>query len=168
MQERKIPVPRFIPDRKKANGYIATATSRFKLANPYDKDVCAPQIRVGIREVVDHPSVPFQKIAEKFGNHVAITESGRTEFDVGLGLSSDCPDRVRHQRLLPNTSDSGPSPTSEANFSVCDYIGRTESEAKGRTESVVQVRRTLSNAQTTDRVRGPSPSLWSETLANSP
>ncbi|KAL4588316.1 hypothetical protein LXL04_001200 [Taraxacum kok-saghyz] len=96
------------------------------------------------------------------------TEFGRTEFDVGLGLSSDCPDRVRHQRLLPNTSDSGPSPTSEANFSVCDYIGRTESEAKGRTESVVRVRRTLSNAQTTDRVRGPSPSLWSETLANSP
>ncbi|KAL4556256.1 hypothetical protein LXL04_038902 [Taraxacum kok-saghyz] len=71
-------------------------------------------------------------------------------------------DRVRHQRLLPNTSDSGPSPTSEANFSVCDFFGRTESEAKGRTESVVRVRRTLSNAQTTDRVRGPSLSLQSE------
>ncbi|KAL4560512.1 hypothetical protein LXL04_032664 [Taraxacum kok-saghyz] len=96
------------------------------------------------------------------------TESRRTEFDVRLGLSSDCPDRVRHQRLLPNASDSGPSPTSEATFSVCDYIGRTGSEAKGRTESVVRVRRTLSNAQTTDRVRGPSPNLWSETFANSP
>ncbi|KAL4589674.1 hypothetical protein LXL04_002582 [Taraxacum kok-saghyz] len=42
------------------------------------------------------------------------TESTRTELDVRLGLISDCPDRVRHQRLLPNTSDSGPSPTSKA------------------------------------------------------
>ncbi|KAL4557461.1 hypothetical protein LXL04_035639 [Taraxacum kok-saghyz] len=42
------------------------------------------------------------------------TESARTELDVRLGLISDCPDRVRHQRLLPNTSDSGPSPTSKA------------------------------------------------------
>ncbi|KAL4592732.1 hypothetical protein LXL04_005736 [Taraxacum kok-saghyz] len=42
------------------------------------------------------------------------TELARTELDVRLGLISDCPDRVRHQRLLPNTSDSGPSPTSKA------------------------------------------------------
>ncbi|KAL4558758.1 hypothetical protein LXL04_036960 [Taraxacum kok-saghyz] len=119
--------------------------------------------RVAAHEACDHEMVRRDWDWKK-----NMTESGRTEFDVGLGLSSDCPDRVRHQRLLPNTSDSGPSPTSEANFSVCDYIGRTESEAKGRTESVVRVRRTLSNAQTTDRVRGPSPSLWSETLANSP
>ncbi|KAL4557029.1 hypothetical protein LXL04_035199 [Taraxacum kok-saghyz] len=77
-------------------------------------------------------------------------------------------DRVRHQTRLSNASDHGPSPTSEAYFSVCDFFGRTESEAKGRTESVVRVRRTLSNAQTTDRVRGPSLSLWSDTLANSP
>ncbi|KAL4578947.1 hypothetical protein LXL04_015081 [Taraxacum kok-saghyz] len=44
------------------------------------------------------------------------TELARTELDVKLGLISDCPDRVRHQRLLPNTSDSGPSPTSKAKF----------------------------------------------------
>ncbi|KAL4575824.1 hypothetical protein LXL04_011911 [Taraxacum kok-saghyz] len=87
---------------------------------------------------------------------------------LGLGLRPRTTDRVRHHNLLSNASDHGPSPTSEATSSVCDFFGRTESEVKGRTESVVRVRRPLSNAQTTDRVRGLSLSLWSEIFANSP
>ncbi|KAL4591490.1 hypothetical protein LXL04_004458 [Taraxacum kok-saghyz] len=42
-------------------------------------------------------------------------------------------DRVRHQTLLSNASDHGPSPTSQAKNSVCDFYTRTESEAKRRT-----------------------------------
>ncbi|KAL4583829.1 hypothetical protein LXL04_008413 [Taraxacum kok-saghyz] len=76
-------------------------------------------------------------------------------------------------RLRPRTTDQGPSPTSNSpikllgprtesditgKFSVCDFSPRTESDIK----------RTLSNAQTTDRVRGPSPSLWSDAPSNSP
>ncbi|KAL4560546.1 hypothetical protein LXL04_032698 [Taraxacum kok-saghyz] len=74
---------------------------------------------------------------------------------LGLGLRPRTTDRVRHQTRLSNALDHGPSPTSEANFSVCDFFGRTESEAKGRTESVVC---SLSHAiKRSDH--GPSP--WS-------
>ncbi|KAL4566049.1 hypothetical protein LXL04_030159 [Taraxacum kok-saghyz] len=80
-------------------------------------------------------------------------------------------DRVRHQNTnqTPRT-DIRPRTESEitGKNSVCDFFGRTESEAKRRTESGVRVRRPLSNAQTTDRVRGPSLGLWSDLLANSP
>ncbi|KAL4567400.1 hypothetical protein LXL04_022984 [Taraxacum kok-saghyz] len=95
----------------------------------------------------------------------AVTESGRTEFDVGLGLSSD---RVRHQTVLPNAqtkdrvrhlrqnlslrlfkadrvrrkiTDTGPSPTSNAHYQT----------HRLRTESVVRV-----------------PSPWSVVQSNSP
>ncbi|KAL4585206.1 hypothetical protein LXL04_009821 [Taraxacum kok-saghyz] len=68
-------------------------------------------------------------------------------------------DRVRHQNTnqTPRT-DIRPRTESEitGKNSVCDFFGRTESEAKRRTESGVRVRRPLSNAQTTDRVRGLS------------
>ncbi|KAL4579212.1 hypothetical protein LXL04_015350 [Taraxacum kok-saghyz] len=80
-------------------------------------------------------------------------------------------DRVRHQNTdqTPRT-DIRPRTESEitGKNSVCDFFGWTESEAKRRTESGVRVRRPLSNAQTTDRVRGPSLSLWSELISNTP
>ncbi|KAL4567120.1 hypothetical protein LXL04_022694 [Taraxacum kok-saghyz] len=66
-------------------------------------------------------------------------------------------DRVRHQNTdqTPRT-DIRPRTESEitGKNSVCDFFGRTESEAKRRTESGVRVRRPLSNAQTTDRIFG--------------
>ncbi|KAL4574350.1 hypothetical protein LXL04_021179 [Taraxacum kok-saghyz] len=90
-----------------------------------------------------------------------------------------CTDRVRHQttdRVRHQNTNQTPRtdirPRTESEItgknSVCDFFGRTESEAKRRTESGVRVRRPLSNAQTTDRVRGPSLGLWSDLLANSP
>ncbi|KAL4569167.1 hypothetical protein LXL04_024801 [Taraxacum kok-saghyz] len=88
-------------------------------------------------------------------------------------------DRVRHQttdRVQHQNTDQTPRtdirPRTESEIigknSVCDFFGRTESEAKRRTDSGVRVRRPLSNAQTTDRVRGPSLSLWSELISNTP
>ncbi|KAL4572071.1 hypothetical protein LXL04_018840 [Taraxacum kok-saghyz] len=63
-------------------------------------------------------------------------------------------DRVRHQTLLSNASDHGPSPTSQAKTQSAIFIhGPSPRQNVGpRTES--DIKTTLSNTRTTDRVRG--------------
>ncbi|KAL4558101.1 hypothetical protein LXL04_036297 [Taraxacum kok-saghyz] len=77
-------------------------------------------------------------------------------------------DRVRHQTLLSNASDNGPSPTSLANSRSVTFHHRPGPTQNHRPRTESDIKRTLSNARTTDRVRGLSPSLWSDAPSNSP
>ncbi|KAL4581709.1 hypothetical protein LXL04_006236 [Taraxacum kok-saghyz] len=69
------------------------------------------------------------------------------QSDIRPRTESDIRPRTKHLGLRTESDIRG-------KFPVCDFFGRTESEAKGRTESVVCSLTTLSNARTTDRVRG--------------
>ncbi|KAL4562210.1 hypothetical protein LXL04_034408 [Taraxacum kok-saghyz] len=128
----------------------------------------------GIAKVITEVLLSFDRIQlqHKFWQLNVQQDSITAQFNYNTQFNSSALQPTKQALIVPaNTHEVCVfifNPTSEAYFSVCDFFWRTESEAKGRTESVVRVRRTLSNAQTTDRVRGPSLSLWSDTLANSP
>ncbi|KAL4570318.1 hypothetical protein LXL04_025970 [Taraxacum kok-saghyz] len=139
------------------------------------KERCGPRTNRRVRKIWSEMAEVVEKVKVDFYglNQISLSKH------IDLRGCLICTDRVRHQttdRVRHQNTDQTPRtdirPRTESEItgknSVCDFFGRTESEAKRRTESGVRVRRPLSNAQTTDRVRGPSLSLWSELISNTP
>ncbi|KAL4573999.1 hypothetical protein LXL04_020821 [Taraxacum kok-saghyz] len=87
---------------------------------------------------------------------------------LGLGLRPRTTDRVRHQRNLSNASDHGPSPTSQANSRSAIFKYGPSPRQNVGPSPWSDITTSLSNARTTDRVRGLQSESESEHLQTAP